>query len=299
LYVSNALPPHAVTVYAQGSSKPSRSITHVAGGAMTFDTLGNLYASNGAFDGGEISIYAAGKTKLLRQIRNLLDPYALKVDTLGYLYVACAADYVLVYAPGDTQIFHVIRHGTKGSIALGFDDAGNLYVANEGSSTVTVYGPGKTQGYPKLVHKIEGLHHPIALAFGPSGNLFVANHHSVYVFEAGSLTLLRTITGIRSAAAIAIDSIGRLYVSSTPFTTHQGYQPGWVTVYPAGGTKALRKITEGIDVPKAVAVDREDNVYVANAWNSSVTVYSPGGTKRLRTITDGVSGPEFLAFNSQ
>jgi DNA-binding beta-propeller fold protein YncE len=298
LYVSNGLPPHAVTVYAQAGSKPSRIIRRGGGGTIVFDSSSNLYASNGAFDRGRISVYAAGTTKLLRQIRNIANPYALAVDGHGYLYVATLGAGVLVYGPGGTQIIHVIRKGAKGCSALGFDRAGNLYVANEWSGTVTVYAPGKTPGYPKLVHTIEGLHHPLALAFGPSGNLFVASHESVYVFKAGSLALLRTITGVTSAEAIAIDSIGRLYVSSDPFT-RQGYQPGWVTVYPAGGTKPLRKITQGIDVPRAVALDAGDNVYVANSFNSSVTVFSPGGTKLLRTITDGVVDPNFLAFNSQ
>ncbi|MGA8532891.1 MAG: hypothetical protein WB615_02145 [Candidatus Tumulicola sp.] len=296
--MSNGLPPHAVTVYALGSSKTSRSIKHGGGGAMAFDSSGNLYASNGAFDNGQISVYAAGTSKLLRRIRNITDPYALVVDAQAYLYVATFGAGVLVYGPGGTQTVHVIRKGTKGCSALAFDRARNLYVANEWNGTVTVYAPGKTPGHPKLVHKIVGLHQPLALAFGPSGNLFVANHKSVYVFKAGSLELLRTITGITSAAAIAIDSIGRLYVSSDPFT-REGYQPGWVTVYSAGGTKPLRKITEGIDVPRAVIIDSSDNVYVANSFNSSVTVYSPGGTKLVGTITDGVTDPNFLAFNSK
>ncbi len=297
LYVSNGLPPHAVTVYDRGNSKPSRTIRHGGGGAIVFDSSGKLYASNGGFDNGQISVYAAGTTKLLRRIRNIADPYALVVDRQGYLYVATFGAGVLVYRPGGTQILHVIRNGVKGSSALAVDRAGNLYVANAWAGTVTVYAPGKTPGYPTLVHKVEAVPHPIALAFGPSGDLFVASHRSVHVFKAGSLKLLRTITGIASADAIAIDSIGRLYVSSDPFT-RQGYQPGWVTVYPAGGTKPIRKITDGIDVPRAVVIDSSDNAYVASSFDSSVAVYSPGGTKLLRTFTDGIADPHFLAFNS-
>ena len=297
LYVSNGLPPHAVTVYARGSSKPIRIIKHGGGGAIAFDSSGNLYVSNGGFDNGQISVYAAGTPKLLRRIRNITDPYALVVDAQGYLYVGTFGAGVLVYRPGATQILHVIRNGAKGCSALAIDRAGNLYVANAWRGTVTVYAPGKTPGYPTLVHTIKGVPRPIALAFGPSGDLFVASHKSVHVFKAGSLELLRTIAGIKSADAIAIDSVGRLYVSSDPFT-RQGYQPGWVTVYPPGGTKPIRKVAGGIDVPRAVVVDSSDSVYVASRFNDSVPVYSPGATKLLRTITDGVADPNFLAFNS-
>ena len=50
---------------------------------MAFDSSGNLYVSNGAFDNGQISAYAVGTTKLLRRIRNVTDPYALALDDQG------------------------------------------------------------------------------------------------------------------------------------------------------------------------------------------------------------------------
>jgi DNA-binding beta-propeller fold protein YncE len=293
LYVANALS-NGVTIYPNGSSHPLRTIRQGGGYTIAFDSSANLYASNGAPDTGEIKVYAAGTTKRLRTIHND-QPLSLAVDTLGYLYVADGGDGIVVYGPGSVHIFRVIRRGVA-CTAVALDRADNLYVACEHS--VMEYVPGKTPGSPKFVREVAHLYGPHAIAFGPSGNLFVALHGSVNVYKTGSLTLLRTIPDIKAPAAIATDSIGRLYVTSIPFN-RQGYQPGWVSVYPVGHAKPVRKITEGIDVPKAVAVDAGDNVYVANTWGNSVSVFGPGGAKRLRTITDGAEGPDFLAFSSQ
>jgi hypothetical protein len=141
-----------------------------------------------------------------------------------------------------------------------------------------------------------------ALALDSFGKLFVANGNPSYgavaAYEARDLKLERTIW---YPQAIAIDSTGRLYVASVPLT-QRGRQPGWVSVYAPGGTKPLRKLTQGVDEPWALAIDPSDNLYVANIGarpaGNSVTIYASGGTKPLRTITDGVDGPAALAISS-
>lgn len=291
LYVANLLS-NAVTVYQRSGSNPKRSIQQAGGYTMAFAPSGDLYASNGAPDNGNIKVYAAGTAKHLRTIHDT-QPISLAVDRNGYLYVADGGDGVIVYRPGSTRIDHVIQHGVA-CVTLALDAADNLYVACQGQ--VLKYAPSASPGYPNLVREIRNLHQPHALAFGPSGNVFVALYRSVSVYQAGDLTFLRTCDDIPAPTAIAVDSIGRLYVTSSPFT-REGYQPGSVFVYAAGRTKPLRKITAGIDVPRAVILDADDNVYVANTWGNSVSVFAPGAIKRLRTITNGISGPDFLQFS--
>ena len=66
-----------------------------------------------------------------------------------------------------------------------------------------------------------------------------------------------------------------------------------IFVYKVGGSSPLRKITQGIDQPFTVAVDRSGNLYVANQGHGnrpkgSVTVYAPGSDTPARTITKGI-----------
>lgn len=290
LYVANLLS-NAVTVYQRSGSDPKRSIQQAGGYTMAFAPSGDLYASNGAPDDGKIKVYAAGTAKHLRTLHDT-QPISLAVDGQGYLYVADGGDGVIVYKPGSTRIAHVIQHGVA-CVTLALDATDDLYVACQGQ--VLKYAPSASPGYPNLVGEIRNLHRPHALAFGPSGNVFVALYHSVSVYQAGNLAFLRTCADIPAPTAIAVDSIGRLYVTSSPFT-REGYQPGSVLVYAPGHTKPLRKITDGIDVPRAVTVDTDDNVYVANTWGNSVSVFAPGALRRLRTITRGISGPDSLQF---
>ncbi len=79
-----------------------------------------------------------------------------------------------------------------------------------------------------------------------------------------------------------------------------------VTVYAHGSKRLLRRISQGINRPTALAFDGSGNLYVTNAGcpvscspyvPSTVTVYAPGKTSVLRTISQGIYVPTALAFD--
>jgi DNA-binding beta-propeller fold protein YncE len=85
-----------------------------------------------------------------------------------------------------------------------------------------------------------------------------------------------------------------LYVAA--YDDDKGYN--CVCVYSLASGAILRKITDGIHHPVALAFDPSGNLYVANAKpHTSVTVYLRGSTKRLRTISTGITDPSTLAFD--
>ena len=69
-------------------------------------------------------------------------------------------------------------------------------------------------------------------------------------------------------------------------------------VYVAGGTSALRTISQGVNNPEDLEFDGSGNLFVANVGDNTVTVYAPGKTRVLRTISEGVNGPDALAFDA-
>ena len=90
--------------------------------------------------------------------------------------------------------------------------------------------------------------------------------------------------------------------SSNVFLYVANYYANTVTVYDGTGTSVQRTIKFGISLPRALAVDRLGNLYVANTvsgtlYGGSVAVYSPGGASPLRTITQGINDPVALAFD--
>ena len=71
---------------------------------------------------------------------------------------------------------------------MAFDAAGNLYVANEATTTVSVFAPGSTTA--SVTINLAG-GQPDVLKFDSSGNLYVSNlnENTVSVFAPGESRL--------------------------------------------------------------------------------------------------------------
>lgn len=210
------------------------------------------------------------------------------------LYVGwAAANQVGVYSYRAKTLLRTISQGIDEPIAFAFDSGGNVYIANYGDATVSVYASGGTSP----IRTISGLHRPRALIFDSAGNLYVACEKNVQVYAPGGTSVLRTIeTGIGGARALAFDGSGNLYVANAA--------RGSVTVYGPGGDSPTETITDGIHLPSGLAFDGLGNLYVANeragkpSGVGTVTVYGPGSIVASRTISTGVGFPDGLAFDA-
>jgi sugar lactone lactonase YvrE len=174
LYVASVGLPGAVWVFAPGSQDPVRTITDGIDypNGLAFDRSGNLYVTN-AYGGnsqrwGSISIYRPGASKPFRRIRHDGDnaPGDPVLGPAGNLFVVYG-DKIVVYAPGGAKLRSITR-GLHFPTSLTFDRKGNLYVANVGNSTITVYAPGSGD-VARLIRGVKA--YPDALVFGPSGSL--------------------------------------------------------------------------------------------------------------------------------
>src|SRR5581483_3111460 len=82
-------------------------------------------------------------------------------------------------------------------------------------------------------------------------------------------------------------------------------RPDSISVYAPGRSSPQRIIKEGIQDPRALAVDSKGRLFVANAPLSQhgesepgwVSVYAAGSTKPSLTITDGIDVPLSLAVD--
>ena len=102
-----------------------------------------------------------------------------------------------------------------------------------------------------------------------------------------------TVTPSLAAAAHSVV----LPAIATPNLYVVNYAGNSVTVYDSSGKNELRTISQGLDVPVALAFDGSGDLYVANYSASTVTVYAKGGGSVLRTISSGVNEPYVLAFD--
>jgi hypothetical protein len=102
--------------------------------------------------------------------------------------------------------------------------------------------------------------------------------------------------GLIDANGMALDGRGTLYVANW----NEGNAGGDVTIYPAGATSPSLTLTQGLNVPIDVAVDANDDVYVANRGAApSIVVYPQGQASPAQTITSSlIQQPAQLQFDS-
>jgi len=220
---------------------------------LAMDGAGNLYVTNGGAR--SVTVYAAGlfghNDGPIQRIRGLatalFGPSGVAVDQSGNIYVANQGsqrghpDSINVYAPGASGNVKPIReiHGFKTGLALptgvAFDSAGNLYVANLGTSggSVTVYAPGSS-GDAIPIRTITGSNTqlatwPSAIALDASGNLYVANPTSgpvqsitIYAPGAnGNVAPIHVIEGastqLRDPTSVTVDSGGDVFVGDSSY----------------------------------------------------------------------------------
>jgi hypothetical protein len=146
-----------------------------------------------------------------------------------------------------------------------------------------------------------GSYQPMAL--DKAGNLYVAWSEAgeITVYPPGSNVPSRTITGLTNigdaftAGTMAVDSSGNIFVVA------QGVVEEFT---PEGGNTPARSLStesQGIDVPRGVAVDAAGNLYVGNIGRThAVSVFPPDTsvTTPSYSLGDPADGPEWVSFDA-
>ncbi|MBV9232893.1 MAG: SMP-30/gluconolactonase/LRE family protein [Candidatus Eremiobacteraeota bacterium] len=211
----------------------------------------------------------------------------LAFDGAGYLYAITGEFSIGVYAPSSRNLVRTITDGVGWPYALATDAAGNLYVSNGQSNSVTVYPPGASS---PTVTITRGIDDPASIAIDSRGNLYVANllGNSVTVYAPGG-SLLRTITdAVDGPESVALDKKDDLFVGNANFGR------GTVTVYVPPNDALVRILQQGVWAPWSVTGDPR-RIYVSNANRGTVTEYGRDHGKLVRKLrVNGEPGPIVL-----
>lgn len=226
-------------------------------------------------------------------------PNDLTVDLSGNLYVTdLVCGCVQKYAPGGELLAQwspstgAGEHSLLGGVAV--DQDGNLYASDGLHQRVLKFSP---TGQVLTQWKTE---EPAGIALDPQGNVIVAGGDRITRFSpTGQLISQWTSSGPRQltwAQHLAVDGSGNMYVS-------EGHWPGSNGI--AGYVATILKLSPDGEVlaqwggwgfatgqfenPQGIAVDRDDNIYVADWGNNRVQRLSPSGqsTVMIGGPTDG------------
>ena len=345
---------YAVTAYSAASNGDVSPLSPVPTGLsapqfVTLDASGNIYATNACTN--TVTIYAAGSKGDAGPMAiiggpktGLSDPAGIALDSNLNIYVANAgAPGVSVYQPlgssagllNETPIATISGLDTGLTYPQGIavdSTSGNIYVADEGATSVYVYSPispSCTSASPCTITAAPiatisgfdtGLSSPEGIALDSSDDIYVADESasSVYVYpplasstglpdEAPIATISGSDTGLISPYGIAVDSTtGNIYVADALATS--------LFVYPALGNSVglpdevplvtIKGSKTGLGWPQGIALDSSDDIYVADT--SSVLVYSarskgnaaPSSATISTTMTTGLGWPQGIALDS-
>ena len=216
---------------------------------------------------------------------------AIALDPAGDVFVSSQGSAVAEYSyPFSSTAAATISNGILYPLALAFDHAGHLFVANYAIQTITVYAPPYT-GAPTatMATSAEVGGGPSFMALDAAGDLAVTNQGSSPTVEVyappytGSPTILPSTVINPRPNALTFDAAGQLFVTDVAHSVVQVFAPPF--------TSASETVAAGISSPVSLLIDSSGNLFVGNA-NGGVTEYAPpySGVP-VATIATGINVP--------
>ena len=204
-------------------------------------------------------------------------------------------------------------------VAVAFDSAGNLYVADAGNHTIrkitaagvvtTFAGTAGASGHVDGTGEAARFNSLSGVATDSAGNVYVADDNTIRkIAAAGEVTTLAGMAGAKGStdgtgtaarfgdvSALAVDNAGNMYVADVANYTIRRITPaGVVTTF--AGTAGAEGSIDGIGAaarfksPSSVAADRAGNLYVADPSNNIIRKITPAGDVTTLAGTAGTNG---------
>jgi hypothetical protein len=202
------------------------------------------------------------------------------------LFVADCSAGILMYDPtvANSGPTGSITDGTNCPFGVAADKKGNLYVANIGNSTVTIYAKGSSTPSTTLT---SGISSPYSVAVDSKDNLFVSNlgNNTITAYALGQTTAFETIdfNAYGQAVGIATDKGGNLWVALDSSNAVYEIQAGSQTPTNTG--------MEDLEGPIGISFGQKDVTFVSSFSGGVVQVYKYGTTLPYEAIQSGISGP--------
>jgi sugar lactone lactonase YvrE len=331
LYVDNSgngavvVVPHASgTLFGQAVTANTAATLTAASGldqprAMAVTAAGDLLIGNDGESSVTVVAPASGsvfgqsvtadESSTLTASEGTVEPLAVVLTSTGDLLIASEEKFTITVVPRVSGTLfgqsvtanHVaplraseIVNGPNGVVV---DPAGNLFVADYFSNSITVFpdvtgtlfGQHVTAGDPVRLSAASGLNEPHGLAFDAEGDLFIVNtgDNDVVVIPkvsgrifgqivtANVAATVNAVTDLMAPHGIAFDHAGNLYVADT------GHAQVSVTPVATGtlfgqsvtaNTTAVLSAATGLDVPNSLAFDAAGDLFVTNVGLDRVTM---------------------------
>src|SRR5437867_2281477 len=305
---------------------------------VALDPAGNLYIADHdnarirkVTSGGTISTYAGSGSRGLSgdggpaTAAQLYSPHGVALDTAGNLYIA-DSNRIRKVTPGGT-ISTYAGTGTgpfsgdggpataaqlNVPVGVAVDPAGNLYIADSGSSRIRKVSPGGTistyagggGGTPGFLGDggpatAAYLNNPVGVTLDPAGNLYIADLGNARVRKVTPGGTISTYAGSGSFGfsgdggpataaqlngpwGVAVDPAGILYIAESG-RIRKVTTGGTISTYAGSGN--FRFAGDGgpataaeLNFPRGMGLDPAGNLYIADKDNARIRKVTSGGT---------------------
>ncbi|MGZ3872871.1 MAG: NHL repeat-containing protein [Mucilaginibacter sp.] len=284
--------PQGITVDASGNIYVSDSYNHRIR-KVTASGVVSTFAGNGTIG------YADGDATAAE----FYGPHGLVADKAGNIYVADFGNNVIRKITPAGVVSTFVGNGTAGFVngtgtscefnnpsGLAIDASENLYVADRGNNSIRKITPAgvvttlagvKSPGYVNDTGTAALFNDPNGVAVDAAGNVYVADQGNSAIRKITSAGVVTTIAGgptqtdlVNLPSGLALDKDGNIYITDESgrimecTTANVLYilagtlnSPGFVN---GVGTSAL------FNNPQAIAVDANNNIYVADQNNNCI-----------------------------
>jgi sugar lactone lactonase YvrE len=273
-------------------------------------------------------------------------PYGIAVDSSNYLYIADTDDQIVRKVDGSGNISTVAGTGTYGYSGDGaaatsaklrspsgvtVDAAHNLFIADTGNNCIRMVGTNHiiitlagngTNGYcgDGGMATNANLSGPESVFVDNQGNLLIADFGNNRIRQLGTNGVITTVAGRRlnevdfatnctfnTAAQIAFDAVGNLYVADTYNDLIRKIDSnGHVTAVAGNGLPGYAgdsgaATNASLNQPSGVAFDTSGNMFIADTANYRIRKVDPNGS--ISTVAGtgiiGYSGDSGAATNAR
>jgi hypothetical protein len=190
--------------------------------------------------------------------------------------------------PGYSKVGR-ISNGIEEPEGIATDESGNLYVANAGGDSVTIYKPETTSPYRTLASS----HTPDDVAVATNGYVLVGDQGGgVDVYDPGKTSPSARLTnsGISIVRGVAVDANNNVYAAGTNASSE-----GVVIEYAGMSGGGTNLDLHDLESPLGVLIDKNDDVVVSDVTANKIFIFPQGETSPSSEIS--VSGPHRGAFN--
>lgn len=201
--------------------------------------------------------------------------------------------------------------GLSSPQGIAVDNAGNMWVTNTTTSSITEYSAGST-GNVAPINTVQGnatsLSSPVGIVFNANGDMFVVNSatdgsgsYEILEFGPNPVGNQAPINRIGGGATlltqpqyVAVDGAGNLYVTNLPVNLINIYAPG-----ASGDVAPIVSFGGNCLAPDGISLDASNHIYVSCDTNYEIREYSAlSGTQiptQIRSL--GVNSAQPQLYN--